>query len=77
VVPKSALTNLVAKQWQKTGSDFCVDFVEVDTIKTARKFAADYTSKCPAIDFRAFLFLWNAINFQLKLGAIILIRNII
>jgi hypothetical protein len=44
VVPKSALTNLAAKQWQKTGSDFGVDFVEVDTIKTARKLAADYTS---------------------------------
>ena len=41
VLPKSALTGLAAKRWQKTGSNFGFDFMDADSLATAKQIVAD------------------------------------
>ena len=41
VLPQSALTNMAAKRWQKTGSGFGIEFIEADSVATAKKIVAN------------------------------------
>ncbi len=41
VLPKSALASLAAKHWQKTGSTFGFDFMEADSLATAKQIVAE------------------------------------
>lgn len=44
VLPQSALTNMSAKRWQKTGAGFGIDFIETDSVMTAKQIVANLTS---------------------------------
>ena len=43
VLPQSALSRLAARQWMRTGSQFGVEFIDVDILETALNVAKDYT----------------------------------
>lgn len=42
VLPVSALSRLAARQWNRTGQLFGIDFIDADTLETARSIAQDY-----------------------------------